>query len=179
MVMFQPKKTSRERTGFRIGKLITLVFAAMASAAAYRWAGGAVGVLAAVVVPFIVFNYWIAMLVFLHHTHPDVPFFDQRAEWSNSLGQVYCSIVVRTWRPLELLLHDIMIHVPHHVDPRIPFYRLTLAYADLQRHYGQYIHEYRFRWSLVRGIFRSCQLYDFKKQRWYTFRDASAMCGAP
>jgi omega-6 fatty acid desaturase (delta-12 desaturase) len=172
MVLYRPDERSRERTGYRVNKLVTLAFVLAFSAVAWHWAGGLVGVLAAVVVPFIVFNYWIAMLVFLHHTHPDVPFFDNRAEWSNSIGQVYCSIVVRYWRPVELLLHDIMIHVPHHVDPRIPFYRLTRAYADLQRQYGAYIHEYRFRWSRVRMIFRRCQLYDFERMRWYTFREA-------
>ena len=175
MVMFRPERASRERAGFRLNKAITLAFTLAASAVAYRWAGGLVGVLAAVVVPFLVFNYWIAMLVFLHHTHPDVPFFDNRAEWSNTIGQVYCSIVVRAWRPFELVLHDIMIHVPHHVEPRIPFYRLKRAYADLQRDYGRYIHEYRFRWSTVRGIFRRCQLYDFQQMRWYTYREARAM----
>ena len=50
-----------------------------------------------VVLPFLVFNYFIAFFIFLHHTHPDVPFFDQRPEWSNTIGQVYCSIVVRCW----------------------------------------------------------------------------------
>jgi omega-6 fatty acid desaturase (delta-12 desaturase) len=73
----------------------------------------------------------------------------------------------------ELLVHDILIHVPHHVDPRIPFYRLKRAYIDLQRDYGAYLHEYRFRWSTVRRIFRRCQLYDFEEQVWYTYREAA------
>ena len=170
MIMYRPAPSSRERLGVAIGKLVTLVFALVLTGAAYRYADGLVGVLAAVVIPFVVFNYFIALFIFLHHTHPDVPFFDNRAEWSNTIGQVYCSIVVRCSWLSELLIHNIMIHVPHHVDPRIPFYRLKRAYRELQPHYGAYIHEYRFRWSTVWMIFRRCQLYDFERMRWYTFR---------
>jgi omega-6 fatty acid desaturase (delta-12 desaturase) len=172
MVMFRPAERSRERLGFTVHKLITLVFALALGAAAWRWGGGALGVVAGLVLPFIVFNYFIALIVYLHHTHPDVPFFDHRPEWSNTIGQVYCSIVVRCSRISELLLHNIMIHIPHHVEPRIPFYRLKRGYADLQRAYGAYLHEYRFRWSTVRAIFRRCKLYDYENRVWYSFSEA-------
>ena len=173
MVMFRPERRSRERLGFAVNKLVTVGFVVALSAVAYRFGGGVMGVVAAVVVlPFIVFNYFIALFVFLHHTHPDVPFFDQRPEWSNSIGQVYCSIVVRCSPLSELLIHNIMIHTPHHVDPTIPFYRLKRAYGDLQREYRAYIHEYRFRWSTVRMIFRRCKLYDYERQAWYGYREA-------
>jgi omega-6 fatty acid desaturase (delta-12 desaturase) len=175
MVMYRPERRSRERVGFTVDKLVTVVFAAAISVVAWRFGGGLIGVAAGVVVPFIVFNYFIALFVFLHHTHPEVPFFDNRSEWSNTIGQVYCSIVVRCSRLSELLIHNILIHVPHHVDSRIPFYRLKRAYADLQREYGAYIHEYRFRWSTVWTIFRRCQLYDFETKIWYTYREASRL----
>ena len=83
--------------------------------------------------------------------------------------------MVRCPRVGELLIHNIMIHIPHHVDPRIPFYHLKRAYADLQHEYGQFFHEYRFRWSTVRMIFRRCKLYDFERQVWYSFREAAGL----
>lgn len=175
MVMYRPEKESRERLGYSVHKLITLAFAVALSAASYRWGGGVMGVIAAVGLPFIVFNYFIALFVYLHHTHPEVPFFDHRAEWSNTIGQVYCSIVWRCSKLSELLVHNIMIHIPHHVEPRIPFYRLKAAYADLQREYGEYLHEYRFRWRTVWTIFRRCKLYDFESKTWYSFREARAL----
>jgi omega-6 fatty acid desaturase (delta-12 desaturase) len=175
MVTFQPDAKSRERFAFNVQKAITFTFAAVLSAAAWVWAGGLVGVLAAVALPFIVFNYFIAMFVYLHHTHPDVPFFDRKSEWSNTIGQVYCAIVWRCSRVSELLIHNIMIHVPHHVDPEIPFYRLKRAYADLQREYGAYIHEYTFRWSTVLHTFRRCKLYDYDNKTWYSFREAAQL----
>jgi omega-6 fatty acid desaturase (delta-12 desaturase) len=160
--------------------MITLLFALSFSTVAWVWGGGIVGVIAAVVVPFIVFNYFIALFVYLHHTHPDVPFFDHRPEWSNTIGQVYCAVTWRCSRVSELLIHNIMIHVPHHVDPRIPFYRLKRAYRELQKDYGQYMHEYRFRFSTVRMIFARCKLYDYETKTWYSFREAAAaLAGRP
>jgi omega-6 fatty acid desaturase (delta-12 desaturase) len=175
MVLYRPDSKDRERWLITVDKLVTLGFALLLSVLAWRFGGGLTGVVAGVVVPFLVFNYFIALFVFLHHTHPEVPFFDHRPEWSNTIGQVYCSIVVRCSRLSELLIHNIMIHVPHHVDPKIPFYHLKRAYADLQREYGEYLHEYRFRWSTVRMIFRRCKLYDFDRKVWYSFREAAAI----
>jgi omega-6 fatty acid desaturase (delta-12 desaturase) len=115
------------------------------------------------------------LFVYLHHTHPDVPFFDHRPEWSNTIGQVYCSVVWRCSRVSELLIHNIMIHVPHHVEPRIPFYRLKRAYRELHEEYGEYMHEYRFRFSTVRMIFSRCKLYDYESKTWYSYREAAAV----
>ena len=71
-----------------------------------------------------------------------------------------------------------MIHVPHHVEPRIPFYRLKAAYRDLQQEYGQYLHEYKFRWRTVWRVFRQCKLYDFDNKRWYSFAEARMLMTA-
>lgn len=174
MVRFRPDPKMRRTRGFRAAKLGTFAFAIMASAAAYVVAGGAWGVVAAVVVPFAVFNWFIALFVYLHHTHPDIPFFDDRQEWSATIGQVHCSTVIRCSRPAELLTHHILVHAPHHVDSRIPFYRLEQAYTDLRRDYAPHLHEYRFRWSTVRRIFATCQLFDFDTKTWSRFADASA-----
>jgi len=171
MVLFRPDRRSRERVGFAVSKAVTFGFGLGLTALCW-WAAGPIGVLAGVVVPFLVFNYFIALFIFLHHTHPAVPFFDHRPEWSNTIGQVYCSIVVRCSRLSELLMHNILVHVPHHVDPRIPFYRLHRAYADLQAAYQPFLHEYRFRWRTVAMIFRRCKLYDFERKTWYSYREA-------
>lgn len=175
MVVYRPDKQSRERVGFAVHKVITFTFAAALSAVLWRFGGGIWAVVAGVAVPFLVFNYFIALFVYLHHTHPDVPYFDHRPEWSNTIGQVYCAIVWRCSRVSELLIHNIMIHTPHHVEPTIPFYRLKRAYGDLQRQYGAYIHEYRFRWSTVWMVFRRCKLYDYERQVWYSFREARVL----
>ncbi|MCC5794611.1 MAG: fatty acid desaturase [Chromatiales bacterium] len=174
MVRFVPEGNDRAVRRMRSARLVTLVFALVFGALAWVFAGGFVGLLAAVVLPFIVFNYFIALFVFLHHTHPEIPFFNRRDDWCQGIGQLYCSTVIRCSRLSEALTHNILIHVPHHVSPRIPFYQLKEACSDLKAVYGDYIHEYRFSWATVGEIFRRCKLYDFDTRRWYTFEEATA-----
>ena len=171
MVRYRPQRHSG-RTGFTLSKVGTLAFAVGFSALAYRHAGGWTGVAAAVVVPFLVFTWVIALVVYLHHTHPDVPFFTDRQEWSATIGQVACSTVVRSNPVVERLTHNILIHPPHHIDTRIPFYRLKRAYIELRPAYSQHICEYRLRPSTVRRIFAHCQLYDFDTHTWHRFRES-------
>lgn len=173
MVRFKLDNPAGQRHHFTLNKIITLVFAVAFSALAYRYAGGWLGILCAVLIPFVVFNYFIALFVFLHHTHPDIPFFDKRNEWSLSIGQLYCSTVVHCSRISEMLIHNIMIHIPHHVDTRIPFYNLKRAYQDLRQEYGPYFHEYRFSWATVHKIFSRCQLYDYDQKIWYSIKEAT------
>ena len=144
----------------------------MMSVLGYFFAGGLVGTVAAVFLPFIVFNYFIAIIVYLHHTHPDIPFFDIKNEWSHSVSALYCSTIVRCSRVSRVLLHNIMIHIPHHLDPRIPFYNLPKAHKALKEKYGEYFHEYRFNWRYLLTIFKQCKLYDFENKLWMTFKEA-------
>lgn len=120
----------------------------------------------AIVLPFIVFNYMIAFFVYLHHTHPEIPFFNKRDEWSFGVGGIRCSTIIRTSKLWEFLTHNILIHTPHHVDFRVPFYRLKTAYKDLKNHYGEFITEYRFSWIKVMKIFKQCKLYDYETKQW-------------
>lgn len=175
MVRFRPEPGSRGTKGHLRSKLVTLAFALVASASAYRFAGGAIGVLGAVVIPFMVFTWVIALVVYLHHTHPDIPFFSSRSEWSRTIAQLHCSTIIRTTRVTTALTHNILIHVPHHVDARIPFYNLRSAYEDLRPAFGELVHEYRFRWRTVWSIFRECKLYDFATHDWHRFGEAAVL----
>ena len=174
MVRFRADPKNKDQRSFLLAKIYTLLFFLVFSAMAL-WLSGWVGWFAALILPFVVFNYYIALFVFLHHTHPDLPFFSEKEEWSQSIGQMYCSTVVRCSALSEALIHGILIHAPHHVDPRIPFYHLRGAYADLRKHYGAYLHESRFSFALVRRIFRQCQLYDYENKRWLSFRSLRQM----
>ena len=172
MVRYNPAKNAEERRGYNIGKLMVLAYFIGMSALAYCFAGGLLGILCAVILPFVVFTYFISLIVYLHHTHPEIPFFDLKQDWCHSIGLVYCSTIIRTSRLTEMFLHNIMIHTPHHVDIRIPFYNLKKAYADLKETYGDYILEYRFSWRRVARIFKKCKLYDFESKQWLTFAEA-------
>jgi len=169
MVRFRADPKSQGSSSFVWAKVYTLSFFIFFSGFSL-WLSGWLGWFAALVLPFLVFNYYIALFVFLHHTHPDLPFFREKGEWSPSVAQMYCSTVVRCSAVSEALIHGILIHAPHHVDPRIPFYHLRGAYEDLRKQYGRYLHESRFSFGLVRRIFRQCQLYDYENKRWIRFR---------
>jgi omega-6 fatty acid desaturase (delta-12 desaturase) len=170
MVRFEPADR-RRRAGYRWSKLGTLAYAVASSLVAYRFAGGVIGVVAAVLVPFLVFTYVIALVVYLHHTHPDVPFFNDRQEWSAVIGQLACSTVVRSNAVVEWLTHNILIHPPHHIDTRIPFYNLKQAYSELVPSFGHHVCEYRLSVGAVRRIFSQCQLYDFDTHTWHRFSE--------
>ncbi|MGY6499496.1 MAG: fatty acid desaturase [Acidimicrobiales bacterium] len=165
MVRFTPDPRSRRVAGVGASKAGSAAFAVGLGAVAW-WVGGPVAAISAVVVPFAVFTWFIALFVYLHHTHPDVPFYDERKEWSAVDGQLRCSTTIRSSRVWESLTHNILVHTPHHVDTRIPYYHLRGASSDLDRAFGEEITAYRFRWSTVRHVFRTCQLYDFGSHTW-------------
>jgi acyl-lipid omega-6 desaturase (Delta-12 desaturase) len=170
MVRFRPDPRARQVTGVRLSKLVSLAYALGLGALAWIL-GGPLAAFAVVVVPFAVFTWFIAFFIYLHHTHPDVAFYDERKEWSALDGQLRSSITIRCNPVWEHLTHHILVHTPHHVDTRIPFYRLRDAWADLSAAYGDEITTYRFRWRTIHHIFRSCQLYDFDDHRWSRFAD--------
>ncbi len=172
MLFFNPGKDAKQQNYYRQGKFMVLVYAVFASITAYVFAGGFVGVFCAVVVPFIVFNYFISMIVYLHHTHPNIPFFDIKKEWSHAVGALYCSTIIHCSKISRALMHNIMTHIPHHLDTRIPFYHLPEAYLALKEKYGAYFHEYPFKWHYVFNVFKACKLYDFEKKIWMTFEEA-------
>lgn len=175
MVRFSPDGSPKEKRLYRLNKLLTLAFFVSFSALAYVFAGGIVGVLCAVILPFIVFNYFIALFVYLHHTHPDSVFFSDKKDWSMTLGQLYSTTVVHCSMLSEALIHNILIHIPHHVDSRIPFYHLKEAYGALKARYGEYLHEYRFSFKAVHDIFRRCKLYDYENMKWLSFKEGSKL----
>jgi omega-6 fatty acid desaturase (delta-12 desaturase) len=171
MVRFRPDPRARQVKGVALSKAISFGYALALGALAW-WLAGPLTAVAVVVVPFLVFTWFIAFFIYLHHTHPQVKFYDDRREWSALDGQLRSSITIRSSRLWEQLTHNILVHTPHHVDTRIPFYRLRQASADLAGRYDDQITTYRFRWRTVREIFRTCQLYDFDEHRWYRFADA-------
>lgn len=40
---------------------------------------------------------------------------------------------------IEILCHDINVHVPHHISPRIPSYNLRAAYDSIKQNWGKVI----------------------------------------
>lgn len=171
MVLVNPGKSKQQKQFYRFGKMLCLIYVILSTTLSFIYAGGFIGILAFVFTPFIIFTYSIAMIVYLHHTHPEIPFFNQKEDWSHAIGAIYCSTIIHNSKLSSLFLHNIYLHIPHHIDFRIPFYNLKQATDALRIKYGAYFHESNFKWQTVWMIFARCQLYDFEKQKWLRFDD--------
>jgi omega-6 fatty acid desaturase (delta-12 desaturase) len=134
-------------------------------------AGTTLGICAiGVVIPFLSFNWLIGFATFQHHTHPRVLWYADEREWTFFRAQVQGSVHVVFPRWIERLLHNIMEHTAHHVDTRVPLYRLTDAQSAIEAAFGEEnVISEPFSFAGMRRTFRSCQLYDYETHQWLTF----------
>jgi omega-6 fatty acid desaturase (delta-12 desaturase) len=110
--------------------------------------------------------------VHVHHIQPNIRWWKRR-EWTKWNGQMEGTTVLRARFGLNFFFHWIMVHVPHHVDMRIPMYNLELATEAMKEAFPGTIHDEPLRFmDFVRNT-RVCRLYDFDEGRWYTYREAA------
>ena len=126
-----------------------------------------------VVVPFLVFIHVIGATVYVHHVDPSIKWWTKK-EWTQYKGQMESTTVLEVPRLVNWLwLHNIMVHVPHHVDVRIPFHQLPAAARAIEEHFPHTVR--RSRLSLRRYLHaaRTCKLYDFESSRWLPYSAAA------
>lgn len=172
---------ARWAAAVRRDRIIVWTFVGVATVAlgTLGWAmdGTALGavwmVLKVLVVPFLAFTYIIATFVHVHHVQPDIRWWKRR-EWTKFKGQMEGTTVLRARFGLNFFFHWIMVHVPHHVDMRIPMYHLELATDAIEAAYPGTIHDAPLRFRDFVANTRRCQLYDFDEGRWLTYREAAA-----
>lgn len=125
--------------------------------------------LTAVVVPQVLWNAIMGLVTFQHHTHPDVAWFDDRKQWDPLAAQVENTVHVEFPWLAGKLLGNIMEHTAHHVDVKIPLFRLEEAQKELERHLPGQVPVQRWSWRSYAENCRRCQLYDYEKRRWLDF----------
>jgi omega-6 fatty acid desaturase (delta-12 desaturase) len=168
----------RHVAAFRRDRRLVAAYAA-ASSLACAWIGWHGGGLASAAVwmwfkvwlmPWLFWNYFIGATVYLHHIAPETTWSDGR-RWSRFRGQVLATTnyVVPGW--YNAFAHNIYLHVPHHVDSRIPFYGLPLAAAALARHFGPYMQTRPLGLRDYLQVTRHCKLYDFEREVWCGYGD--------
>jgi omega-6 fatty acid desaturase (delta-12 desaturase) len=123
----------------------------------------------AIVAPFLVFNWLVGFASFLNHTHPRVPWFSRRAEWSFYQGQVRCTVHVGVPQWMIFFLTDLGLHGAHHIDPRIPIWQLEPAEARILAEAGEEIVVEPWTFKRHREIMGACKLYDYDAHRWLDF----------
>ncbi|AHG89067.1 fatty acid desaturase [Gemmatirosa kalamazoonensis] len=166
------------RGSFAADRALVLAFVALhaaALAALARWGGAPLGAACGIavlglVVPFAAFAWLMGFATFQHHTHPRVLWYDDEREWSYFRSQVQGTVHVEFPAWADALLHHIMDHTAHHVDTRVPLYRLKDAQRAVEAAFGEAnVITERFTLAGTRRTFRTCQLYDYRAHRWLTF----------
>lgn len=129
-----------------------------------------VSILFAVIVPFLVWNTAMGLTIYQHHTHPMVPWYQTLVESRQAIksqGDVTVYIKYPDW--YELITHNIYIHPVHHVNARIPLYRLRAAQAEYSRSHPESSLQESFSFRGLAKTIRSCKLYDYNRHQWLDF----------
>ncbi|HEX4269210.1 MAG TPA: fatty acid desaturase [Steroidobacteraceae bacterium] len=120
------------------------------------------------ILPFLVFNWTIGWIIYVHHTHPEVPWWDDAGEWRASRPQIAATLSVRLPQPLHSISNSIMDHNAHHAAPHVPLYRLSQAQASLRERVAAVRHYYLSPLAYLR-IVDACKLYDAAGRCWTDF----------
>lgn len=172
----------RWRQKIRRDRFVVLGFIVAATAAltAYGLTAGGLSILGTVwlvarvvVLPFVAFCYVIGSLVHVHHIQPDIRWWKRR-EWTKWHGQMEGTTVLRVNPVFNFFVHWIMVHVPHHVDVRIPMYNLELATDAIEEAFPGVIHDEPLRYRDFVSNTRHCKLYDFDAGHWLSYDEALA-----
>ncbi|MFZ4720540.1 MAG: fatty acid desaturase [Ilumatobacteraceae bacterium] len=124
------------------------------------------------VVPFLLFTHIIGWTVYVHHVAPDIRWWS-RKEWTQFRGQMESTTILKVPSLVNWLwFHNIMVHVPHHVDARIPFHQLPVAADAIEEHFPDTVRRGRISMRDYLRTTKACKLYDFESGRWLTYADA-------
>jgi omega-6 fatty acid desaturase (delta-12 desaturase) len=142
------------------------------SNAHFGWIGGVRPwwnpVLFAAVLPFLIWNVFSGMSIYLHHTHPKIIWYKDEEEWrrvskaNTAVHAVFPKIVQRTF-------HFIQEHSVHHLRPSVPIYHLAEAQKVLEEKEDVDVVVYEWTFARHGNIARRCKLYDFDAKRWMDF----------
>lgn len=120
-------------------------------------------------VPFVFWNFMIGFVVYAHHTHTSVAWYDDKTEWVRAQPFVSTTVHLIFRFKMGALMHHIMEHTAHHLDMGIPLYRLKEAQKFLEAHLPGRIIVQHFSWNWYFKTAQLCKLYDFKQRCWLDF----------
>jgi omega-6 fatty acid desaturase (delta-12 desaturase) len=167
------KEIGSSRLEYRLDSLLATAGALLwlgAVAIASRATGQSFALLAAlaVVVPFLLWNGIMGLVVYLHHTSPQIAWFRNRQEWQRQRAYLTSTACVRLPFGIDRLMHGIMEHNAHHLNPRIPMFALRAAQQALRDRFPG-LRDYRLDRRTYMDSVRSCKLYDYAEHAWLDF----------
>ena len=164
------------RDKLTLGSAALLVLAATVTVAwlADGWAAALWMPVKLWVVPFLLFVHIIGATVYVHHVSPEIRWW-ARKDWSQFKGQMDSTTIMPMPRLVNRLwLHNIMVHVPHHVDARIPFHQLPAAATAIAAAYPDTVRTIRLSLREYLRDTKTCKLYDFEAGRWMPYSASRA-----
>ena len=124
------------------------------------------------IIPFLVFTWIIGATVHIHHVQADLKWYDA-IDWTRSKAQLMGTTVMRAPWLIDVALHHIFVHVPHHVDSRIPCYRLSMAADVIDAAFPGVIQQRPFHLRDYFRATRNCKLFDFTAGQWIRIAEAA------
>ncbi|KAG7035676.1 hypothetical protein SDJN02_02474 [Cucurbita argyrosperma subsp. argyrosperma] len=117
--------------------------------------------------PWLGYHFWMSTFTMVHHTAPHIPF-KASEEWNAAQAQLNGTVHCAYPQWIEILCHDINVHIPHHISPRIPSYNLRAAHKSLQENWGKHLNEASWNWRLMKTIMTICHVYS-KEENYVAF----------
>nr|AFK34579.1 unknown [Medicago truncatula] len=121
--------------------------------------------------PWLGYHFWMSTFTMVHHTAPHIPFKNSE-EWNAAQAQLNGTVHCAYPQWIEILCHDINVHIPHHISPKIPSYNLRAAHKSIQENWGKYLNEASWNWRLMKTIMTVCHVYD-KQQNYVSFDEVA------
>lgn len=140
------------------------------------WLGWVPGAMFGIVIPGLVFYWMIGFVIYFNHTHPEAPWFEKEEEWSFFQGNVLGTVRLTFPRWAYFFTSNIMDHLAHHLDPRIPLVLLPEAQERIQAMLPGDVIVQAWSFAAFRDILARCKLYDYDAHVWtdYDGRPTSA-----
>lgn len=138
--------------------------------AVYVGQNAIVALLCAFVIPFVVWNYAMGLTTYQQHTHSRLPWYRNFVESRQSVrsaGEV--SIYMQYPRWYLFITHNCYFHPVHHVNARIPLYRLQEAQIAYMQLVPELTHTIPFTFKEFLQTMKTCKLYNYQQQQWLDF----------
>jgi len=152
-VFLPPRQYRNERVRLWISNSLMLL-GALAIYGGLFWWGGLWGMVKYYGAAAFVATWAGALVVTLQHANADTLYFDKDS-WRPIRGQMVSTFDIRFPRVLSWMWCHIDIHIPHHIAPKVPWYRLPEARQALLDAHPELYQERPFRFRDLRWMWKT------------------------
>jgi omega-6 fatty acid desaturase (delta-12 desaturase) len=154
---FLPHEKSKAKLSITVVVIFALIFFPTLFITTGFW-----GVIKFWLMPWLFYHFWMSTFTLVHHTAGDIQF-RPVTQWSAAEAQLAGTVHCTYPKWVEVLCHDINVHIPHHVSTAIPSYNLRKTHEYMKDQWGHYMKERVFSWELMHDIADKCHIYDAEK----------------